>query len=137
MGCGASAASAPRSAEELPAAVPKAEEAPKTEGAEESEKLSAEEGAEGENWAWSKTVLERFIVRGADVLGVGNFSVVRQGLEISTGRAVAVKALKVTSLAKFRREVFLFEALFSDETSPSRWRYKMLGLTDMHGRNVQ
>ena len=42
---------------------------------------------------------------GTDVLGIGNFSIVRQGSDLATGEAVAVKSLKAASSAKFRREV--------------------------------
>lgn len=73
-----------------------------------------------ENWAWSKTVLERFAVKGVDVLGVGSFSVVRKGVDMSTGQAVAVKALKASSIVKFRREVFLFDALFMPENPDTK-----------------
>ena len=73
-----------------------------------------------ENWAWSKTVLERFTVKGVDVLGVGSFSVVRKGVDVSTGQAVAVKALKTNSIVKFRREVFLFDALFMPENPDTK-----------------
>lgn len=73
-----------------------------------------------ENWAWSKTVLERFTVKGVDVLGVGSFSVVRKGVDVSTGQAVAVKALKANSIVKFRREVFLFDALFMPENPDTK-----------------
>lgn len=75
---------------------------------------------EEENWAWNKTVLERFNVKGVDVLGVGSFSVVRKGVDLSTGRAVAVKALKARDNVKFRREVFLFDALFMPEEADSK-----------------
>ena len=75
---------------------------------------------EEENWAWNKTVLERFTVKGVDVLGVGSFSVVRKGVDLSTGRAVAVKALKARDNVKFRREVFLFDALFMPEEADSK-----------------
>ena len=45
---------------------------------------------------------------GTDVLGIGNFSIVRKGCDIPTGEAVAVKSLKAASSAKFRREVGVF-----------------------------
>ncbi|CAE7398489.1 dyf-5 [Symbiodinium sp. CCMP2456] len=65
---------------------------------------------------------DRYRVTGTDVLGIGNFSIVRKGCDIPTGEAVAVKSLKAASSTKFRREVFLFEAVFSngevDESSP-------------------
>ncbi|CAK9081564.1 Serine/threonine-protein kinase DCLK1 (Doublecortin domain-containing protein 3A) (Doublecortin-like and CAM kinase-like 1) (Doublecortin-like kinase 1) [Durusdinium trenchii] len=108
MGCGASiapeAASSCLSGDGQPQGPPEGSGIPPAQNASE---VSPEE-----NWAWSKTVLERFTVQGTDVLGVGNFSMVRRGVEISTGKAVAVKALKACDQAKFRREVFLFEALF-------------------------
>eukprot|EP00931_Biecheleriopsis_adriatica_P068540 TRINITY_DN42488_c0_g1_i1.p1 TRINITY_DN42488_c0_g1~~TRINITY_DN42488_c0_g1_i1.p1 ORF type:complete len:491 (+),score=99.14 TRINITY_DN42488_c0_g1_i1:89-1561(+) len=66
-----------------------------------------------EDWSWTKLVLGRYQVKGVDVLGVGNFSVVRRGKDTKDGAEVAVKELKTDkwSEAKFRREIFLFEAL--------------------------
>ncbi|CAE7408463.1 cpsf2 [Symbiodinium natans] len=73
---------------------------------------------DSESWAWSQVVflggLERYEVKGSDVLGIGSFSVVRRGRDVHAGQVVAVKSLKAASSAKFRREVFLFEALYSD-----------------------
>eukprot|EP00438_Fugacium_kawagutii_P009349 Skav212067 [mRNA] locus=scaffold867:6338:14596:+ [translate_table: standard] len=102
MGCGASA---PVLADGAP---------PKVDTAE------AEAEAAEENWAWNKTVLNRFSVKGTDVLGIGSFSVVRKGVDLSTGQAVAVKNLKASSSSKFRREVFLFDALFMPEEALSK-----------------
>ena len=103
MGCAASAPVAP-------VAPVAADEPDRVADAPAPPKADAE--ASEENWAWNKTVLDRFAVKGVDVLGVGNFSVVRKGVDLSTGQAVAVKALKASSSSKFRREVFLFDALF-------------------------
>lgn len=65
-----------------------------------------------EDWSWRRTVLGQYEVRGSDVLGVGNFSVVRRGLDQRSGAAVAVKCLKEADHRKFRREVLLFLELF-------------------------
>lgn len=54
---------------------------------------NASEVSPEENWAWSKTVLERFTVQGTDVLGVGNFSMVRRGVEISTGHLWLIQSI--------------------------------------------
>lgn len=66
---------------------------------------------DAEDWAWSRKVLSRYDVRGADVLGIGNFSVVRRGFACD-GEVVAVKMIKSNDDTKFRKEVFLFEAVF-------------------------
>lgn len=73
---------------------------------------AADEPAE-EDWSWQRVVLDGYSVRGADVLGIGNFSVVRRGTDVATGTQVAVKCLqaKHASELKFRREVFLFGSL--------------------------
>jgi serine/threonine protein kinase len=76
--------------------------------------------AEAEDWSWCRIILECYEVRGTDVLGVGNFSVVRRGIDLKTGSMVAVKSLKYgkSGDSKFRREVFLFDAVFGTHSDP-------------------
>lgn len=75
--------------------------------------------AEAEDWSWCRTVLGRYEVRGADVLGIGNFSIVRRGVDRDSGAVVAVKCLKAEAepQSKFRRELLLFGELFGNARS--------------------
>jgi len=68
--------------------------------------------ADEEDWSWHRVVLDKYKVRGTDVLGIGNFSVVRRGTDSTSGATVAIKSLKQEDDRKFRREVFLFEEIF-------------------------
>lgn len=109
MGCGSSASCAPAASGAAPVAATRGTEKPVVEGIAETAPDSEED------WSWRRVVFERYEVSGTDVLGVGNFSVVRRGKDVTDGTHVAVKTLKQPSDAKFRREVFLFEVLFSKD----------------------
>lgn len=73
---------------------------------------------EDEDWSWQRVILG-YNVRGTDILGVGNFSVLRRGVHTSSGQSAAIKCLKSGDEAKFRREVTLFKYLHGDETLAS------------------
>ena len=74
--------------------------------------------SEPDDWSWQTLILDRYKVRGVDVLGIGTFSIVRQGLDTADNSKVAIKSLKASDAAKFRREVFLFQALLSGRMDP-------------------
>ena len=44
-----------------------------------------------DEWNWTKTILNRYVVNGKDFLGMGSFSIVRKGTDLQTGQSVAVK----------------------------------------------
>lgn len=73
---------------------------------------------EEEDWSWKRVILGSYRVVGADVLGIGNFSVLRRGVHTSSGAIVAVKSLKSGDEGKFKREVLLFKYLFGEEARP-------------------
>jgi serine/threonine protein kinase len=54
----------------------------------------APSNADEDDWSWTKLVLGRYRMRGVDVVGVGNFSVVRRATDEQTGKDVAVKQYK-------------------------------------------
>ena len=63
--------------------------------------------SEPDDWSWQTLILDRYKVRGVDVLGIGTFSIVRQGLDMADNSKVAIKSVKASDAEKFRREVYI------------------------------
>mmetsp|Transcript_82204 Transcript_82204/g.228091 ORF Transcript_82204/g.228091 Transcript_82204/m.228091 type:complete len:489 (+) Transcript_82204:65-1531(+) len=111
MGACTSQGSATRHRAKEPKVKAEGTESPCPGKASSSSSYTKDKTDEEEGWSWRRVFLEHYEVKGADVLGIGNFSVVRRGVDLRTGAAVAVKTLKSSDVVKFRREVLLFDAL--------------------------